>query len=169
VPSQPAESGVWDRVLRSPVRAFVLVFLPGVTIRGAVLVSGLLPPGSFRPFGEIGKVAVTLARTGQFANPYMIQTGATAHPTPVYTGLLALVYHTFGVTSAANYVRGLLAVLAFSALYAMLPWLGIQPGFGARRCLCLFSRFRWSITSSALWDTIAHPWRDGCFCSPASR
>ncbi|MCE5307803.1 MAG: hypothetical protein LLG20_09170 [Acidobacteriales bacterium] len=131
-PSQPAESGVWNRIIRSPGRAFILIFLLGFTIRGAVLVSGLLPSSYFRPRGEIGKVAVTLARTGQFANPYMIPTGATAHPTPVYTGLLALVYRSIGVTPTANYVRGLLAILAFSALYAMLPWLGLQLGLGAR-------------------------------------
>jgi hypothetical protein len=97
-----------------------------------VLFSGLLHPEYFRPFGEIGKVAVSLARGGAFADPYKIPTGPTAHPTPVYAGAHGLILRVFGVTTTAGYVRGLLSVVSFSVLYAMLPWLGLRLGLGAQ-------------------------------------
>jgi 4-amino-4-deoxy-L-arabinose transferase-like glycosyltransferase len=132
----PGGAGPKRRVLadlaRSPMRAFVVIFLTAFALRGAVLVSGVLPDVFFRPLGENGRVATSLARTGRFADPYMIPTGPTAHPTPVYAGTLGLIYRAFGVTPTANHVRGLLAITAFSALYAMLPWLAIRFGLGAR-------------------------------------
>lgn len=127
-----ARRGALDWMARSPLRAFVLIFVLSFAIRGALLASGLLAPDYFRPYGEIGRVAVSLARSGQFADPYMIPTGPTAHPTPVYAGLLGLIYKLFGVTVTAAYVRGLLAIAAFSTLYAMLPWLGVRLGLGAQ-------------------------------------
>ncbi len=119
------------RILKSPARAFIAIFVLAFAIRGGVLVSGLLPRDYFRPSGEIGKVAVSLARSGEFADPYLIPTGSTAHPTPVYAGLLGLIYTLFGVTLTAAYVRALIAITAFSALYAMLPWLSSRLGLGA--------------------------------------
>jgi hypothetical protein len=116
----------------SPLRAFAVIFFVSFSIRLAILVSGLLPPVYFRPFGEIGRVAVSLARSGQFADPYFIPTGPTAHPTPIYAGLLGLIYSLLGVTTAAAYVRGLVAITAHSALYAMLPWLAVRFGLGIR-------------------------------------
>jgi hypothetical protein len=100
------------------MRTFVLIFVLSFVVRGAVLASGLPPSDFFRPRGENGRVAFSLARRGQFADPYMVPTGPTAHPTPVYAGMLGLIYRQFGVTPTANHVRGLLAIAAFSALYA---------------------------------------------------
>ncbi len=115
---------------RSTLRAFVLIFALAFAVRGALLFSGLLHLHA-EPFHEIGHVAVSLARSGRFADPYKIPTGLTAHPTPIYAGILALIYRVFGVTVTAAYVRGLLAIVSFSALYAMLPWLALRLGLGA--------------------------------------
>ena len=125
--------GAWDVfhwMARSPLRAFVLIFALSFVIRGALLFSGLLG-AHFRPFHEIGHVAVSLARSGRFADPYKIPTGLTAHPTPIYAVVLGLIYRVFGVTVTAAYVRGLLAIVSFAALYAMLPWLALRLGLGA--------------------------------------
>jgi hypothetical protein len=127
-----AHRGAWQRMVGSPLRAFVLIFILSLALRSTLLFSGLLHPDYFRPRGEIGRVAVSLARTGRFADPYKIPTGPTAHPTPIYAGVHGLIYRVFGVTATAAYVRGLLAILAFSALYAMLPWLGVRIGLGAQ-------------------------------------
>lgn len=115
---------------RSPLRAFVIIFALSFAIRGALLFSGLLPLHP-DPFHETGHVAVSLARSGRFADPYKIPTGLTAHPTPIYAGILGLIYRVFGVTVTAAYVRGLLAIVSFSALYAMQPWLALRLGAGA--------------------------------------
>ncbi len=119
-----------NRMARFPLRAFVIIFAISFAIRGALLFSGLLPLHP-DPFHETGHVAVSLARSGRFADPYKIPTGLTAHPTPIYAGLLGLIYRVFGVTVTAAYVRGLLAIVSFSALYAMLPWLALRVGVGA--------------------------------------
>ena len=127
-----AKRGAVDWIVRSPLGAFVFIFVLSFAIRGALLASGIIPRDYFRPRGEIGRVAVSLARSGQFADPYMIPTGPTAHPTPIYAGLLGLIYSLFGVTVTAGYVRGLLAIATYSALYAMLPWLGGRLGLGTQ-------------------------------------
>lgn len=121
-----------DWMARSPLRTFLLIFILSFAIRGAPLVSGMLHRDYFRPFGEIGRVAVSLAGSGRFADPYQIPTGPTAHPTPIYAGVHGLICRVFGVTVTAGYVRGLLAIVSFSALYAMLPWLGLRLGLGAQ-------------------------------------
>ncbi len=115
---------------RSQLRAFVIIFALSFTVRGTLLFSGLLPLRP-DPFHETGHVAVSLACGGRFADPYMIPTGLTAHPTPIYAGILGLIYRLFGVTVTAAYVRGLLAIVSFSVLYAMLPWLALRLGVGA--------------------------------------
>lgn len=122
----------WARLIQSPARAFAAIFVLGFTLRFAFLFSGVLPSNYMRPFGEIGKVAISLARTGEFADPYKIPTGPTAHPTPVYAGIHGLICDAFGTGATSAYVRGVLAITCFSALYAMLPWLGIRLGLGAR-------------------------------------
>jgi LacI family transcriptional regulator len=43
---------------------------------------------------------------------------------------LALIYHVFGVTVIAEYMRGLLVIASCAALYAMLPWLAGKLGLG---------------------------------------
>lgn len=115
---------------RSPLRAFAIIFALSLAIRVALLFSGLLPLHP-EPVHETGHVALSLARSGRFADPYKIPTGLTAHPTPVYTAILGLIYRVFGVTATAAYVRSLLAIVSFSALYAMLPWLALRLGMGA--------------------------------------
>lgn len=131
-PEPGAKRDAMNWMVRSPLRAFVLIFVLSFAIRGALLASWMTPRDYFRPRGEIGRVAVSLARSGHFADPYMIPTGPTAHPTPIYTGLLGLIYSLSGVTVTAAYVRGVIAIAAYSALYAMLPWLGGRLGLGAR-------------------------------------
>ena len=64
---------------RSPLQAFVVIFAVSFAIRGALLFSGLLPLHP-EPVHETGHVALSLARSGRFADPYEIPTGLTAHP-----------------------------------------------------------------------------------------
>jgi len=124
--------GARGRTLASPVRTFIFVFLLAFTIRTALLISLADTHDDFyRLSGETGRVASCLLRTGQFADPYMIPTGPTAHPTPLWPTLLYLIYHAFGITATAGYVRGFVAIGSYSALFGMLPWLGRRLGLGA--------------------------------------
>jgi hypothetical protein len=107
--------------------AFLFLFLLSVTVRAALL--PLLPLDPIRTLQwENGAVAENLLRTGEYANPYLVPTGPTAHPIPFYTGTLALIYRWFGVTMAAEYARCWLAILGFSLMYALLPWFALRIG-----------------------------------------
>jgi 4-amino-4-deoxy-L-arabinose transferase-like glycosyltransferase len=107
------------------------IFLLCLAVRAALLLLWTANhPDFYRLGGEIGKVALSLLRTGEFANPYLIPTGPTAHPAPLAPALLALVYNAFGITAAAGYARALTGIASHSALYALLPCIGDRLGFG---------------------------------------
>jgi len=125
-------AGAVSRIIRSPARAFVLVFLLSFVVRAVLLVSWA---DSRKRFYRLGagiedRVALSLLHTGQFADPYLIPTGSTAHPPPLWPAVLALIYHAFGVTAAAGYVRGLVTISSYSALFGLLPWFGRRLGLG---------------------------------------
>lgn len=126
----PAAAG---RLAGFPGRAFILIFLLSFAVRAVLLALWVdNHPDFYRLGGEIGKVALSILRTGQFADPYMIPTGPTAHPAPLTPALLALIYHAFGITAAAGYVRALVGICSHSALYALMPWFARSLGLGAR-------------------------------------
>lgn len=56
----------------------------------------------------------------------------TAHPPPFWPVLLTLIYHAFGMTTTAGYVRALVGICSYSALYALLPLFGRKLGLGRR-------------------------------------
>jgi hypothetical protein len=120
-------------IIRTPQRGFLLLFLLSVAVRATLL--PLLPLDPVRTVQwENGAVAENLIRTGEYANPYLVTTGPTAHPIPFYTGMLALIYRLFRVTMAAEHARCWLAIAGFSSMYALLPWfathMGIPPQAG---------------------------------------
>jgi hypothetical protein len=125
--------GAAGRFLRSAAGAFVLIFLLSFVVRAALLVSLANSHDDFYQLrGETGRVALSLLRSGQFADPYKIPTGPTAHPTPLWPAILFVIYSAFGMTATAGYVRGLVAVCSYSALFGLLPWFGRRLGLGIR-------------------------------------
>jgi hypothetical protein len=125
-------TGIVGWIGHTPRRAFLAVFVLAWAVRGSILALGILPPDLLKPQGEIGRVAVSLAASGAYADPYLIPTGPTAHPAPFYTAVLALIYALFGVTGTASLVRALLGITGYATLYATLPWLAARLGVGLR-------------------------------------
>lgn len=124
---------VGSKVFGSPVRAFILIFCISFGIRFALFVSWVnTHPNFYSLGGEMGRVALSLLQTGAFADPYIIPTGPTAHPTPLWPTLLALIYSTFGMTATAGYVRALVAMSSWSLINALLPWFARRLGLGMR-------------------------------------
>jgi len=131
--ASPAMPGSGGGISRSPAQEFVVIFFISFAVRAALLAAWVSNHGDFyRLGGEMGRVALALLRTGQFADPYMIPTGPTAHPPPFWPALLALIYYAFGMTATAGYVRAFVGICSYSALYALLPWLGRRLGLGRR-------------------------------------
>ncbi|MCL4368927.1 MAG: serine hydrolase, partial [Actinobacteria bacterium] len=75
----------------------------------------------------------TLALTGRYADPYVSPTGPTAHPLPLYTGLLGLIYAVFGVTMTGGYVRCLVNIAGYSlATYPLIYYVvAYSPRYAA--------------------------------------
>ncbi len=128
-----ARPGLAGGILRSLTGPFILIFLLSFAVRAVLLALWTSNHDDFyRLGGEMGRVALSLLRTGQFADPYMIPTGPTAHPPPFWPALLALVYGTFGMTATAGYASALVGICSHSALYALLPGIGHRLGLGRR-------------------------------------
>jgi len=126
---RPVGSAV-DWIARSPVRAFILLFLLGLSVRVFSLATEserrILPHDRW----EDTAIAISLIERGQFADPYMIATGPTAHLPPLVPGVLALIWGLFGLGLLGGYAARMFSVLAFSTLYALLPWFGGKLGLG---------------------------------------
>jgi hypothetical protein len=113
---------------RSPIRAFIIIFLLGFSIRVFFLIK--VPERRILPHDrwEDTAIATSLVERGQFADPYMIPTGHTAHLPPLVPGILALFWSLFGMGLAGGYAAWIFSITVYSALYASLPWFGGKFG-----------------------------------------
>lgn len=117
-----------DWLAQRPGRAFLILF--GLSFAVQMFYLTLVDPRYIRPHTrwELQSVAVSLAETGQFADPYMIPTGPTAHLPPIPPAITGLIYRTFGLTLTAGYIAWVLRSVFYAALWGMLPWLADRIG-----------------------------------------
>ncbi len=112
----------------SPWRSFLVLFLLSFVLRlnqlNQIPNSHLIPNAD----RELGAIAISLMKSGDFADTYVIPTGPTAHLPPVYPYIVSAIYRWYGLTPAAGYASMLLIALAASVLYALLPWIADQFG-----------------------------------------
>jgi hypothetical protein len=113
---------------RSHLRAFIIIFLLGFSVR--VFFLAQVPERRILPNDrmEDTAIATSLVEHGEFANPYMLPTGPTAHLPPLVPGVLALMWGLFGMGLAGGYAARLFSIAAFSALYALVPWFSGRLG-----------------------------------------
>ena len=81
---------------------------------------------------ESQSIAESLARTGQFANPFRTPTGPTAHLAPAHPLLLAGLMTLFPNDSSYETAKQVLSSLAASLLYAILPLAALALGLARR-------------------------------------
>jgi hypothetical protein len=108
----------------------MIVFVVALIVRLAAIF-GL---GLYREpinFMEVEKIARSLAENGAFADPYKIPTGPTAHAAPAYPFLVAVVFKVAGYGIAARTALLLVAAVAASVQYALLPRLATGCGIPA--------------------------------------
>jgi hypothetical protein len=117
---------------RSPWLSAVILFVLSLAVRLdqlAPLPSWAVP--NENPQREIGRIALSVVQTGEFADPYAIPTGPTAHVPPIYPYLLGWIYRAFGLTRTAGVVSFLLVAVIASVLYGLLPWISMRLGLGS--------------------------------------
>ncbi len=111
-----------------PWRSFIVIFILAFCLRIYPLyqipAKYLIPTANW----ELGSIAISLMETGQFANPYMIPTGPTAHLPPIYPYIFSIIYRIYGLTYTAGMVSMIFIIAAGALLYAMLPWLSEKLG-----------------------------------------
>jgi len=113
-----------------PWRPCLLVFVVALGVRLFFLT--LIPGDALRPSTdwELDAIAMSLVTEGQFANPYIEPTGPTAHLAPIPPMILALMYKLFGITMVAGIAGWIFRMVAQSAIWGLLPWIGERTGLG---------------------------------------
>jgi len=81
---------------------------------------------------ELRNTAISLASTGDFANPFSEPTGKTAHLAPLGPFIISLIYRGFGITHRAEVVRGLACAAVSATVCGMTLLLAFQLGFERR-------------------------------------
>jgi hypothetical protein len=106
-------------IVGSRARAFILIFAVTVAVRLFLL--SVLVPEQIMWAGEVERIALNLASTGEFANPYAAPTGTTAHNPPGLPFVFSLLFRTFGDGSVGFTAKVLLVVICYGLLYGLLP------------------------------------------------
>ncbi len=141
--------------MATPGRAFLLIFVVHLAVQGLLLTR--VPARWVLPStrSEIAAVAMSLYERGEFADPYCLPTGPTAHMPPFNPAMMAAVYHLLGPTLAAGYVIRVIGIAFYGVMYGMLPWLAARLGLGVRAGLlgglagALLPRFPWEVEGLA--------------------
>lgn len=112
--------------LRSPRRAFATIFILAVVLRMTLLLTVQVKNVEWQ--GEVERIALQLAQTGEFANAYAVPTGPTAHNPPGLPFVYSLVFRIFGTGFAGFLAKVTFTVLCYGLLYASLPRVAIALG-----------------------------------------
>lgn len=107
--------------------AFLAIFSLSFAIRFAMLLG--VPRPEMLQSAEASLIANALASKGQFADPFIIPTGPTAHLTPFYPVLLFSVNKVFGTGYPGSFARCLLVIGIYSLLYSLYPTFASAFGF----------------------------------------
>lgn len=121
-----------DWLARKPWRACLIIFILSFSIQSFFLTK--VAPRYIRPHmrWEQQAIAVSLAERGEFADPYMLPTGPTAHLPPIPPAIFGFTYRLFGLTLAAGYIGWLINMAILAAVWALLPWLAWRVGLGGQ-------------------------------------
>ncbi len=71
--------------------------------------------------GEPQRVALSMVASGKFADPFLIETGYTAHLPPVQPALLSILYRLFGAGSPGERAKQASTIVAGAAVAGLIP------------------------------------------------
>jgi hypothetical protein len=125
------DTGVPAPLLRPTLHLCLLLFVLAFPLRVHHVFSASPSARVLRGI-ESQAVADSLSRSGRFANPFLYETGPTAHVAPVYPFYLAALMRLFPDDRSYKIAKELLSALAASVQYALLPLLAVGIGFSRR-------------------------------------
>jgi len=139
-----------------PGTLFVLILLLGFAVR----LLGVFFSRQYQDLEryELERVAISLATTGVFGNPYAIPTGPTGHVSPGYPLILAALFRLFGTGIPAEMIKQTLACAVTALECAMLPYLArrlfIDPRAGLLAGIyTALLPFKFSTQTMGDWET----------------
>ncbi|HEY1760234.1 MAG TPA: hypothetical protein VGG72_32975 [Bryobacteraceae bacterium] len=91
-------------------------------------VFAILPSTPMGLAAEPSRIAVSLATTGRFANPYKIETGYTAHMAPLQPLLLSGMFRVFGMGRGAERAKEVMNSTFRALRDGMMPALAVSLG-----------------------------------------
>jgi len=103
------------------------VFLVGFVVR-LVLVLKTYPHEL--SVSEPVNIALSLVRTGKYADAYGAGVGPTAHSAPLHPLFLSVLFRIFGTGAAGSLAMEMSAAIAISLSFALLPVLAVTSGLG---------------------------------------
>jgi hypothetical protein len=108
------------RLERWPLWAVcVLIFAAALSVR--IVLVGMLGTYATPSRTEINRIAIALTNSHEFANPYRVATGLTAHAAPVYPYFLSLLYSAFGTGAGGELAYELFNAALAALQFALLP------------------------------------------------
>ena len=99
--------------------AFWAIWIVGAAVRLAQILGSRPHPG--RDFTELELTARSLILHGTLGNPYLHDSGPSAHVAPIAPLLLGFLYAIFGMDTAGQIAQRIAGAVAASAQYALLP------------------------------------------------
>jgi hypothetical protein len=109
-----------------PAVTFFVIFLLAFAIRFSLL---MRHKDDIDAVGEEPRIAHALVSKGQFADPYAVPTGPTAHSTPFFPVVLAGIYKALGTGFAGQFASCLFIISGYSLLFALYPTFASAFGF----------------------------------------
>jgi hypothetical protein len=114
-----------------PLRALCgLIFVVALGVR--VVLVGVLGTYATPSRTEVNRIAIALTSSHEFANPYAVATGPTAHAAPVYPYILSLLYSAFGTGVGGELAYQLVNAALAALQFALLPVVAATFGLGRR-------------------------------------
>ncbi len=120
---------VWGRNV-TPGVLYGSMFLLAFALRASLALAIDAPHQLLRY--EPGRIAVSLAEHGRYANPFPTPTGPTAHIPPAYPLLLALIFKLFGTGVAGEIVKQIMTWVVTSLRAPLIAMLAVRLGLGTR-------------------------------------
>lgn len=132
-----------------------MIWIVGAALRLVQILASRPHPG--RDLSELELTARSVILHGTLGNPYLRETGPSAHVAPLAPLFLAALYAIFGIEGAGQIAQRFAGALAASAQYALLP--AIAEAFGMARSVGIAAGIAGALLPyKGYIETVDTPW-----------